>query len=132
MPPPPSSTVTAIPPSSPTVTSPPPSSIAEIPSAIATPEPPSIPVEELLAQALVLTRQRKPQEALEKVEMVLKIEPNNVDAWRTKVALLRSLGRDDEAIAAFAKVLELRPDERNPELPKVREPSFKRNNKQKD
>lgn len=112
------------------ITKPPSTSIS--PPNITVPLPSPLSVEELLAQALVLSRKKKPQEALAKVEMVLKIEPNNVDAWRAKVALLRNLGRDDEAIAAFAKVLELRPDDRDLDLPQLRELPLKKNNKQKD
>ncbi|MBD2149241.1 protein kinase [Pseudanabaena sp. FACHB-1277] len=101
------------------------------PSVIAAPSPP-LSVEDLLAQALVLNRNNKPQEALAKVEVALKIEPDNIAAWRTKVLLLRTLGRKDEAIAAFAKVLELKPDERDLDIPNLREPPFKKTNKQKN
>jgi len=76
-------------------------------SSTATPTPLS--VEELLAQALILNRNNKPQEALAKVEAALEIDPNNADAWGAKGLLLRSMGRENEAIAAFAKAIELRP-----------------------
>ncbi len=83
------------------------------PSATASPSPASSPlsIEELLAQALILNRNNKPQEALAKIEEAIKLDPKSADAWGAKGLLLRSLGREQEAIAAFAKALELRPDE---------------------
>lgn len=96
---------------SPTVTSSPTATPA--PSVtIATPPPPPLSVEELLAQALLLNRNNKPQEALAKIEQAIKVDPNSADAWGAKGLLLRSLGRENEAIAAFTKALELRPEER--------------------
>ena len=82
------------------------------PTAIATPAPLPLSVEELLAQALILNRNNKPEEALAKVEESLKIDPTNSDAWAAKGVLLRSLGREREAIAAFATARELRPEGR--------------------
>jgi serine/threonine protein kinase len=111
--------------------------VPSLPSPTATPTPPKITpspttaptplsVEELLAQALVLNRNNKPQEALAKIEEAIKLDPTNADAWGAKGLLLRSLGRENEAIAAFAKALELRPNDRLPapltrELPPQRE-----------
>jgi eukaryotic-like serine/threonine-protein kinase len=80
------------------------------PSPVASQTPLS--VEELLAQALILNRNNKPQEALVKVEEAIKLDPNNADAWGAKGLLLRSMGRENEAIAAFSKAIELRPNER--------------------
>ncbi|MBD2188985.1 protein kinase domain-containing protein [Pseudanabaena mucicola] len=100
--------------SSPTATTP---SISPIttPSSSPTPTPTVAPtplsVEELLAQALVLNRNNKPQEALAKVEEALKIDPTNPKIWGAKGLLLRRLGREEEAIAAFAKAVELSPQE---------------------
>ena len=83
------------------------------PSATVSPSPASSPLslEELLAQALILNRNNKPQEALAKIEEAIKLDPKSADAWGAKGLLLRSLGREQEAIAAFAKAIELRPDE---------------------
>lgn len=100
-----------------------------------TPSPTTAPtplsVEELLAQALILNRNNKPQEALAKVEEAIKLEPTNADAWGAKGLLLRSMGRENEAIAAFSKALELRPDERLIP-PSKRELPSKKGGKKKD
>ncbi len=114
--------------------------ISQTPTAIApstppkvTPSPtvssPPLSVEELLAQALLLNRDNKPQEALAKVEEAIKLEPNNADAWGAKGLLLRSMGRENEAIAAFAKVVEFKADERG--LPFNRELPSKKGGKKK-
>ncbi len=66
--------------------------------------------EELLAQAILLNRNDKPQEALAKAEEALKLEPNNADAWAAKGFSLAKLDRDNEAIAAYDKALEIKPD----------------------
>ena len=126
----PTSLAVTPPPSSPTASAT--ASIATTPPAIAVPEPPPLSVEDLLAQALVLNRNDKPQEALAKVEAALKLDPDNVDAWRVKVALLRNLGRDKEAIAAFEKVVELSSEEREITAPRNRESPPKRSGKKKD
>ena len=113
-----------------------------IPTAIAistppqvTPSPATAPtplsVEELLAQALVLNRNNKPQEALTKVEEAIKLEPTNADAWGAKGLLLRSMGRENDAIAAFSKAMELSPDSR-PVLPIKRELPSKKGGKKKN
>ena len=99
------------------------------PSSTTTPTPLS--VDELLAQALILNRNNKPQEALAKVEEAIKLDPNNADAWGAKGLLLRSMGRENEAIAAFSKALELRPDERLIP-PSKRELPSKKGGKKKD
>ncbi len=104
-------------PNSPVVSnSPTPTAIAPLVSPQVPPSPvvsqTPLSVEELLAQALILNRNNKPQEALLKVEEAIKLDPNNVDAWRAKGLLLRSMGRENEAIAAFSKAMELRPNER--------------------
>ncbi|OYQ65647.1 hypothetical protein B9G53_06700 [Pseudanabaena sp. SR411] len=100
-----------------------------------TPSPTTAPtplsVEELLAQALILNRNNKPQEALAKVEEAIKLEPTNADAWGAKGLLLRSMGRENEAIASFSKALELRPDERLIP-PSKRELPSKKGGKKKD
>lgn len=101
--------------------------LPKAPTMIATPTPlaspnaalPPVPitplsVEELLSQAILLNRNNKPQEALAKVEEALKLEPDNPDAWRAKGLLLRELGRENEAIAAFAKGRELSSEEPEP------------------
>jgi len=118
----------AVPPVAPIPTSTAPPSVAIAPPPSTIPLPPTLSVEELLAQALVLNRNKKPQEALTKVEAALQIEPNNVEAWKAKVLVLRTLGRKDEAIAAFTKVLELKPDERDLDLTRGRELPFKKKN----
>ncbi len=98
------------------------------PSSTASPTPLS--VEELLAQALILNRNNKPQEALAKVEEAIKLEPNSADAWGAKGLLLRSMGREKDAIAAFSKAMELRPNER-PIPPIYRELPSKKGDKKK-
>ena len=80
----------------------------------------------------MLNRNDKPQEALAKVEAALKLDPDNVDAWRVKVALLRNLGRDKEAIAALEKVVKLSSEEREITAPRNRESPTKRSGKKKD
>jgi Flp pilus assembly protein TadD len=100
----------------------------DTPTAIATPAPPPLSAEELLAQALILNRNNKPEEALAKVEEALKIDTANPDAWAAKGVLLRSLGREREAIAAFATARELRPEGRL--LPPInRDPPSKKGDK---
>jgi serine/threonine protein kinase len=100
-----------------------------------TPSPTTAPtplsVEELLAQALILNRNDKPQEALAKVEEAIKLDPTNADAWGAKGLLLRSMGRENEAIASFSKALELSPDERLIP-PSKRELPSKKGGKKKD
>jgi serine/threonine protein kinase len=66
--------------------------------------------EELLAQAILLNRNDKPQEALAKAEEALKLEPNNADAWAAKGFSLAKLDRENEAIAAYDRALEIKPD----------------------
>lgn len=81
---------------------------------IPTPSPsiasPTKSAEELLAQAILLNRSDKPQEALVKIEEALKLEPNNADAWAAKGFALAKLDRDNEAIAAYDKALEIKPE----------------------
>jgi len=67
-------------------------------------------VEELLAQAILLTRNDKPQEALAKIEEALKLEPNNADAWAAKGFALAKLDRDREAIAAYDQAIAIKPE----------------------
>jgi serine/threonine protein kinase len=124
-----SPTLSASPPSASPITSPSPStSPLDTPTAIATPAPPPLSAEELLAQALILNRNNKPEEALAKVEEALKIDPANPDAWAAKGVLLRSLGHEREAIAAFATARELRPEGRL--LPPInRDPPSKKGDK---
>ncbi len=110
-----------------------PTAIATLPKV--TPAPTTAPtplsVEELLAQALILNRNNKPQEALAKVEEAIKLAPTSADAWGAKGLLLRSMGRENDAIAALSKSMELRPDSR-PVLPINREPPSKKGGKKKD
>ncbi len=100
----------------PTTTEPPTASIKIPPTAspLATPNPsttsPTKSVEELLAQAILLNRNDKPQEALAKIEEALKLEPNNADAWAAKGFSLAKLDRENEAIAAYDRALEIKPD----------------------
>nr|WP_242018311.1 serine/threonine-protein kinase [Pseudanabaena sp. FACHB-1998] len=113
----------------PTVTpSPPPT-----PTPTVTPSPTALPlsVEELLAQAFILNRNNKPQEALAKIEEAIRIDPTSADAWRAKGLLLRSLGQDSEAIAAFNKATELSPEERVLLPPNREAPSKKGGKKNK-
>ncbi|MCL1489247.1 MAG: tetratricopeptide repeat protein [Pseudanabaena sp. Salubria-1] len=122
-------------PSSPVVSNlPTPTAIAPLASPKVTPSPTTAPtplsVEELLAQALILNRNNKPQEALLKVEEAIKLDPNSADAWGAKGLLLRSMGREKEAIAAFSKAIELSPNER-PILPIQRELPSKKGDKKK-
>ncbi len=70
----------------------------------------SLSADELLSQARVLSRNNSPQEALIKIESAIQLNPNNANAWLIKGLVLRSIGRDYEAIAAFGKALELQPD----------------------
>lgn len=125
---------TPSPTATPTVTSPTPTSIASSASPKVTPSPTATPtplsVEELLAQALVLNRNNQPQEALAKVEEAIDLGPQNADAWAAKGLLLRSMSRENEAIAAFSKSMELRPNER-PILPIQRELPSKKGDKKK-
>jgi serine/threonine protein kinase len=78
-------------------------------ASIASPAPTKS-AEELLAQAILLNRNDKPQEALVKIEEALKVEPNNAEAWAAKGFSLAKLDRDNEAIAAYDKALEIKPD----------------------
>jgi eukaryotic-like serine/threonine-protein kinase len=96
-----------------------------------TPAPTPLSVEELLAQALILNRNNKPQEALAKIEEAIKLEPDNAEAWGAKGLLLRSMGREKDAIAAFSKAMELRPDERL-KPPLKHELPLKKGGKKKD
>ena len=66
--------------------------------------------EELLAQAILLNRNDKPQEALAKSEEALKLDPNNADAWAAKGFSLDRLDRDREAIAAYDKAIVIKPE----------------------
>ncbi|MFN5839202.1 MAG: protein kinase domain-containing protein [Pseudanabaena sp.] len=50
------------------------------------------------------------QEALVRIEEALKFEPNHADAWAAKGFSLAKLERDNEAIAAYDKALEIKPD----------------------
>ena len=79
-----------------------------------TPPPVSLPVaksaEELLLQAVLLNRNNKPQEALVKVEDALKLDPKSADAWAAKGFTLDKLDRDSEAIAAYDRAIEIRPE----------------------
>ncbi len=99
------------------------------PSPTTPPSPPSI--EELLAQALLLNRDNKPQEALAKVEEAIKLDPTSADAWGARGLLLRSMGRENEAIASFSKALELRPNERLPPVFNREPPSKKEKDSKK-
>jgi Flp pilus assembly protein TadD len=82
-------------------------------------KPPSLPAstipaaksaEEVLFQAVLLNRNNKPQEALAKVEESLKLDPKNADAWAARGFALDKLDRDSEAIAAYDKAIELKPE----------------------
>lgn len=112
--------------SSPTTTNPsivPTTTPSSSPTSAPTTTPTPLSVEELLAQAMVLNRNNKPQEALAKVEEALKLDPTNPQVWGAKGLLLRRLGREDEAIAALAKALELRNNEQlAPSAPATSEP----------
>jgi serine/threonine protein kinase len=83
---------------------------ASISISITPPNPFGKPSEELLAQAILLNRSDKPQEALAKVEEALKIDQKNADAWATKGFALAKLDRDSEALAAYDRAIELRPE----------------------
>jgi eukaryotic-like serine/threonine-protein kinase len=111
--------------------SPTPTAIAPSTPPKVTPAPTPLSVEELLAQALILNRNNKPQEALAKVEEAIKLEPDNAEAWGAKGLLLRSMGREKDAIAAFSKAMELRPDERL-KPPLKHELPLKKGGKKKD
>ena len=104
---------TALPTTSPSPTAKPSERPSVTPSPTASPSMASpLSVEELLAQALILTRNNKPQEALAKIEEAIRIAPDSAEAWRAKGLLLRSLGQDSEAIAAFNRAIELSPEDR--------------------
>ena len=70
----------------------------------------SLSADELISQARVLNRNNNPQEALIRIESAIQLNPNNANAWLSKGLILRSIGRDYEAIAAFGKALDLQPD----------------------
>jgi serine/threonine protein kinase len=77
------------------------------------PSPPSNPaksVEEILTQAILLTRNDKHQEALVKIEEALKLDSTNPDAWAAKGFALGKLDRNSEAIAAYDQAIALRPE----------------------
>jgi Flp pilus assembly protein TadD len=87
------------------------SSIAPISTPIApSPNPASKSAEELIAQSVLLNRNDKSQEALAKIEEALKLDSKNADAWAAKGFTLAKLERDNEAIVAFEKAIELRPE----------------------
>ena len=87
------------------------SSIAPISTPIAaSPNPASKSAEELIAQSVLLNRNDKSQEALAKIEEALKLDSKNADAWAAKGFTLAKLERDSEAIVAFEKAIELRPE----------------------
>ena len=67
-------------------------------------------VEEILAQAILLTRSDKHQEALAKIDEALKLDSNHADAWAAKGFALAKLDRDTEAIAAYDKAIAIRPE----------------------
>ena len=84
----------------------PPISVPPIPT-------PPIPVkssEEILTQAILLTRNNKNQEALAKIDEALALDPRNADAWAAKGFVLVKLDRDIEASEAYQKALAIRPD----------------------
>ncbi|WP_271251670.1 serine/threonine-protein kinase [Pseudanabaena sp. Chao 1811] len=101
-------TTTEVPPAS--ITTPPTPPSLPIPTANPSTASPTKSAEELLAQAILLNRNDKPQEALAKVEEALKLEPNNADAWAAKGFSLAKLDRENEAIAAYDRALEIKPD----------------------
>ena len=79
----------------------------------AKPEPistPALSANELISQARVLNRNNNPQEALIRIESAIQLDPKNGNAWLSKGLILRSIGRDYEAIAAFGKALDLQPE----------------------
>jgi serine/threonine protein kinase len=87
------------------------SSIAPISTPIApSPNPASKSAEELIAQSVLLNRNDKSPEALAKIEEALKLDSKNADAWAAKGFTLAKLERDSEAIVAFEKAIELRPE----------------------
>jgi serine/threonine protein kinase len=87
------------------------SSIAPISKPIApSPNPVRKSAEELIAQSVLLNRNDKSQEALAKIEEALKLDSKNADAWAAKGFTLAKLERDSEAIVAFEKAIELRPE----------------------
>ncbi|NMF58879.1 protein kinase domain-containing protein [Pseudanabaena yagii] len=103
-------TKTEVPTASITIPLPSPPPPLPIPSPNLSTASPNKSAEELLAQAILLNRNDKPQEALVKIEEALKLEPNNADAWAAKGFSLAKLDRDNEAIAAYDKALEIKPD----------------------
>lgn len=100
-----------IPPRPPISIPPIPSSVAPISTPIApSPSPVSKSAEELIAQSVLLNRNDKSQEALAKIEESLQLDSKNADAWAAKGFTLAKLERDSEAIVAFEKAIELRPE----------------------
>jgi len=92
------------------ITTPPTPPSLPIPNANPSTASPTKSAEELIAQAILLNRNDRPQEALAKVEEALKLEPNNADAWAAKGFSLAKLDRENEAIAAYDRALEIKPD----------------------
>ncbi|MBA3033105.1 MAG: PEP-CTERM system TPR-repeat protein PrsT [Gammaproteobacteria bacterium] len=63
----------------------------------------------LLGLAQLKAAEQDLPQAKEMVDSILAKAPQNAEAWNFKASLLRAEGKDDEAIAAYQKVVEIRP-----------------------
>lgn len=62
-------------------------------------------------QALALFTEKKPDEAMDKIDFALRLAPDNVDWQLLRAHKLEALEKLPEAIQAYQHVLELRPDD---------------------
>ena len=63
----------------------------------------------LLAKAQGLLKANKPQEALNCLEEILKVEPNHAEAWVKKGSALERLRQDEGAVRCYDRAIELNP-----------------------
>lgn len=70
-------------------------------------------VDELLKKGKELLAKGDFEESLSYIEQALLLDQNNADIWNQKGAVLRSLGRYDEALECFNKSLQIDPADKN-------------------
>jgi len=75
--------------------------------------------EVLVAMARYSLSQKDTEGATKYAEEAVKSNPNNPDVWHFKGNLLRVLNQDEAALAAFDKVLALKPDHRSAHVDKA-------------
>ncbi|MGR4871283.1 tetratricopeptide repeat protein [Variovorax sp. LARHSF232] len=63
----------------------------------------------LINLAAVRVRLSRPQDALDTVETLLRLEPQNAEAWFHRAEALAQLGRSEEALQSFRQAGELNP-----------------------